>query len=165
MKEAQEILEQNGQIAIMVCDIEMPNGSGLDLLKWVNGNYPHIVNIFLTCHADFRYAQEAVSLGSFEYLLKPVPFDELTKVIDKACEKVRDWEKVQEYSRYGESWKANENRVLEQLWYDVISGKLKGDRHFIEQSAKARKLSVDMDGSYGLMGTDRDYSAAAQANT
>ena len=59
MEMAQNIL-QNRRIDIMLCDIEMPRGSGLDLLKWVReqGLSPEV--IITTCHPNFTYAQTAL---------------------------------------------------------------------------------------------------------
>ena len=72
------------RIDLMICDIEMPQGNGLDLLAWVRENYSSTKSILLTCHADFQYAKKAIHLGSLEYLLKPVIFSELKDVIRKA---------------------------------------------------------------------------------
>src|SRR5690606_14430104 len=83
MKQAREIIERE-HIDIMLCDIEMPQGNGLELLQWVKNNEYQIVTIYLTSHADFSYAKEALQLGSLDYLLKPVVVSELEEVIKKA---------------------------------------------------------------------------------
>jgi len=44
---------QNQPFDMMICDIEMPQGSGLELYEWVREEYPQTECIFLTCHADF----------------------------------------------------------------------------------------------------------------
>ena len=49
IQDAKELLE-NETINIMVCDIEMPSGSGLDLLAWVEKEGMPLVSILLTCH-------------------------------------------------------------------------------------------------------------------
>ena len=55
IRQAQKIIEKNS-IDICVCDIEMPGGSGLDLLSWVRESGKEIQFIFLTSYADFDYA-------------------------------------------------------------------------------------------------------------
>ncbi len=70
-------------IDIMLSDIEMPEQNGIDLIRWVRENRDDVVCSFYTCHADFSYAQEAVRLGVTDYLLKPLPYDELQKVLAK----------------------------------------------------------------------------------
>ena len=73
--EAQEILTIK-KIDITLCDIEMPKESGLDLIKWIQGLHPEIINIILTGFPEFNYARSAISLGVYQYLLKPVSFQE-----------------------------------------------------------------------------------------
>ena len=70
-------------VDIMVSDIEMPGGSGLELIRWVREHYPDIVSIFYTCHAEFSYCQDAIRMGAADYVLKPIPYDELEEIIRK----------------------------------------------------------------------------------
>ena len=60
IKAARQICQES-DIQIMICDIEMPNGTGLDLAKWLSENYPDLLILFLTCHSDFSFAKEAIS--------------------------------------------------------------------------------------------------------
>ena len=85
-EEAQQAF-RSCHIDIMLCDIELPGESGLELAQWVNDHYPGTVIIFLTCHADFSYAQDAVRLMAFRYLLKPVSCEELGAVLSDAIHK------------------------------------------------------------------------------
>lgn len=85
--EAKQIL-QSEPIDIVICDIKMPRESGLELIEWIQGLYPDIVNVILTAHADFNYARSAVSLGVYRYLLKPVSFEEMEETIRSAIEKL-----------------------------------------------------------------------------
>ena len=68
-------------IDILLCDIEMPQESGLDLLEWINKEKPGISCIYMTCYPEFSYAQRAVKLGSMAYLLKPIDPEELEREI------------------------------------------------------------------------------------
>lgn len=79
-------------IDILICDIEMPNGSGIELVSWMQEHTPQVVCIFLTCHSDFSYAKKAISLGVLDYLLKPVDDDELEEAIGRAIQKKKDEE-------------------------------------------------------------------------
>lgn len=45
-------------IHAVIADIEMPGGSGLDLLEWINGFNPLIVTVFCTSYGDFDYAKQ-----------------------------------------------------------------------------------------------------------
>src|SRR5690606_8075796 len=57
-------LYRDHTIHVMISDIDMPNETGIDLLGWVNEHSPNTETIFLTGHADFRYAQQAIQLAS-----------------------------------------------------------------------------------------------------
>ena len=61
VRQAMEIFLHE-RVDILVCDIEMPRESGLDLLRELQQNQIETVSILLTAHSDFRYAREAVSL-------------------------------------------------------------------------------------------------------
>ncbi len=60
--DARKILEEC-PIDIMLTDIEMPGEDGICLQKWQMEHYPHILCVFLTSHADFSYAREAIHNG------------------------------------------------------------------------------------------------------
>ena len=81
IRQAQKIIEKNS-IDICVCDIEMPGGSGLDLLSWVRESGKEIQFIFLTSYADFDYAKKAIELSSIDYQLKPIDFVCLLDFLD-----------------------------------------------------------------------------------
>ena len=82
-------------IDILLSDVEMPKGSGHKLVKWVRSQNRPVVAIFLTSHAVFRYAQEAISLGVTEYLLKPVEKDTLETALVAAVQKASPFQEKQ----------------------------------------------------------------------
>lgn len=88
MKRAQQFL-QSQKVDLMISDIEMPGGSGLELIRWVRDNYPDIQCIFYTCHAEFSYCQEAIRMGAADYVLKPIPYGELEAIIDRTLKQVK----------------------------------------------------------------------------
>ncbi|MBU7591211.1 response regulator transcription factor [Metabacillus halosaccharovorans] len=120
MAKAQEVFKQN-RIDLLLCDIEMPKGSGLDLLKWVREHYPATEAIFLTCHSDFTYAKKALQLNSFNYLLKPVDYQELGDEIKKALEKINKEQKERKIrDSYLQYEKSHRSVVEERFWLDLI---------------------------------------------
>lgn len=68
------LLRQEAEV--MLCDIEMPMESGLDLLDWLRQRGMTTRCIFLTAHAEFKYAQEALRLGGFDYIMQPAPYEQ-----------------------------------------------------------------------------------------
>ena len=63
------LLEQGTDIVIS--DIEMPRGSGLELLEWIREQRMDVAFLLLTCHERFDYAVNAVKLRASEFLMKP----------------------------------------------------------------------------------------------
>lgn len=99
-KGAKECLKEH-EIDVMLCDIEMPGENGIELLRWVKQNYPDIECIFLTCHADFEYAREAMSLGCQDYLLIPAKYDEIGAIVKKVVNRIEEKREAKQFQEYG----------------------------------------------------------------
>ncbi len=69
VRQAMKILEE-APVDILLSDIEMPQGSGLELLEWVRGRDLPVECVFLSSYAYFAYAQKAINLKSSNYLLQ-----------------------------------------------------------------------------------------------
>lgn len=94
---------RNNPVDIMLCDIEMPGENGLALLRWVRENKKDIECVFLTCHASFAYAREAICLGCQDYILIPAKYEEIGEVIQRVVQrltKTREAARYQEYGKY-----------------------------------------------------------------
>lgn len=81
-------------IQLMICDIEMPGSSGLDLIEWINEgsrlmNYT-IECLILTCHPEYEYMRKAMQLGCSDYLLKPFKKDDMEKTLRLLIQKIKD---------------------------------------------------------------------------
>ncbi|MCL6601271.1 MAG: response regulator [Paenibacillus sp.] len=139
VRQAKECFEQE-RIDILLCDIEMPQATGLELTKWVKGCHPKTEIIFLTCHADFKYAQQAIQLGSFDYLLKPVPFGELEKVIRTAIDKINNDQEAVKYSQYGQLWFQHQPLRIERFWQDILNQTIPSSRETVKRAAIERKI-------------------------
>ncbi|GGG22570.1 helix-turn-helix domain-containing protein [Paenibacillus abyssi] len=145
-KQAQDIFASNA-VDLMICDIEMPQGSGLELLEWVREHHPMTETIFLTCHSDFSFAKRAIHLKSFEYLLKPVDYTELECVIAKALDKVRkDREMLsfeETYKHYAKLWASHRPLLKERFWTDLIEQKISSNPEKIAEQAASHNLSYN----------------------
>ena len=74
----------NEQPQVIVSDIRMPNGSGLDLLATIKHKYPDIPVIIMTAYSDLESAVAAFQGGAFEYLAKPFDVDQAIDIIKRA---------------------------------------------------------------------------------
>lgn len=107
-------------IQIVLCDIEMPMGNGMELLEWIRQEEMDCSFLFLTCHEEFKYAQKALQLGCSDYLLKPIEPENLKQVLYKT---VRDYENrmaERRDSELGKAWKNNVDRIKSAFWQEVL---------------------------------------------
>lgn len=86
-------LEQH-PVDIVLTDIEMPGGSGLELIRWITGHQPDVHCVIYTGHAEFSYAQEALRMGVDDYLLKPIVYERLEEILSGIQKKILIKEKT-----------------------------------------------------------------------
>lgn len=106
MEQAKNILKDN-KVHLIICDIEMPKGTGLDLFKWIKDKSLEIECIYVTCHPEFDYIRKAMQLGSIDYILKPIDYQELDGAILKAIERIDYNIKIKEVNEFGQTWLNN----------------------------------------------------------
>lgn len=122
MQQAQTIVEMI-PIRIIISDIIMPQGTGLDFVNWVREQAYPIQVIFLTSYAEFEFVKKAIALESVDYLLKPIDFIKLSDVLVKAVEKCEMQQKFKEYRTGCEKWDRNKRLVHENFLKDVMENK------------------------------------------
>ena len=71
---------------VIVSDIRMPQGSGLELLQVIKEEYAHIPVIIMTAYSDLESAVAAFQGGAFEYLAKPFDVDQAIEIIHRAID-------------------------------------------------------------------------------
>ena len=81
---------------VLVSDIRMPGGSGLDLLEKVKEKYPALPVIIMTAYSDLDSAVSAFQGGAFEYLPKPFDLSKAVELIRRAVEESQREEVAQE---------------------------------------------------------------------
>lgn len=106
---AQVILEERTDVDMVLTDILMPGLGGLDLLRWGRLRFPGLIWIILSGLDTFGTAVEAIRLGAFDFLAKPVRIEELEVAVRNALERHR---LLQERDRLHEEV-ADKNRQLE----------------------------------------------------
>jgi PAS domain S-box-containing protein len=70
----------------VLCDIILVAGSGMHALKWMRQHYPNTPVIMMTGAPSYETAAEAIRLGAYDYLAKPVHKDELLATLTRAVE-------------------------------------------------------------------------------
>ena len=74
---------------VVVCDVNLPDQDGFSLLQWSQENCPATSVILLTGFGTIESAVEAIRMGAFDYLTKPVIDEELNLSIERAISQRR----------------------------------------------------------------------------
>lgn len=117
MQQACNVLE-TFSVDIVVTDVEMPGGNGLELLSWISEKQYPVETIVVSGYAHFAYAQKAMEYGCKRYLLKPVSSKELSAVIAEIIRQKKH--KEPENKRHlSDEWKkllgSNESSFVQEL--------------------------------------------------
>ncbi|AIQ44346.1 helix-turn-helix domain-containing protein [Paenibacillus sp. FSL R5-0912] len=153
-------LEQQ-TVDLLICDIEMPGRSGLELLAWVKQYSPGTLTIMLTCHADFEYAQRAIHHGAFHYLLKPVDYGELMKVASTALAEINKQKEQQQFEAligdYRRKWEHQLPLLVERFWQDILRQRAAPALESLQISANTYDLDLQPDDRYfiALLGLEQ----------
>jgi two-component system response regulator YesN len=81
---------------IVISDIKMPFMGGLEMARIIRERYPQIKLILLTGYNDFTYAQQAIKVRAFDYLLKPVDKELLLEKVKRAAAEWDEENKAQQ---------------------------------------------------------------------
>ena len=75
---------QKDEPDLVLCDLMLPDGSGLELLREVKAQNPSIAVIMITAHTSTKSAVDALKAGAFDYIAKPFDIEELKIIVRKA---------------------------------------------------------------------------------
>jgi two-component system, OmpR family, response regulator len=85
-EKALQVLEGR-DVDVVVLDVRMPGMDGIETLKEIKKRRPAIEVIMLTGHASVESGIQGMQLGAFDYVMKPVPLDELLDKMRQAYER------------------------------------------------------------------------------
>ena len=108
---------------ILITDIRMPFMDGMQLCEAVSHTMPWVQIVILSGYDDFAYAQQAISLGVKEYLLKPVSAQELLEVLKRIASRIcEDRRQQADLLRIQKQFASTAAFVRERLLSDALSG-------------------------------------------
>ncbi|HEX5351666.1 MAG TPA: response regulator [Trichococcus sp.] len=81
----------NPPIDIILLDIMMPGISGLELLEKIAEDFPLIRTIFISAYSEWGNIQNAMALGAFGFITKPIDFDVLEDTLKRAVKSRRKY--------------------------------------------------------------------------
>ena len=89
--EALEMLNLHQDIDMVVSDINMPQMDGLTLLEQIPKVDPDIRSIIISAYGDMKNIRTAMNRGAFDFVTKPLDFEDLQVTIDRTLRHLEEW--------------------------------------------------------------------------
>jgi class 3 adenylate cyclase/ActR/RegA family two-component response regulator len=88
-KDALNKIQQDGSIEVVLSDINMPEMDGLTLLTQLNETNPLVKTVMVSAYGDMDNIRKAMNQGAFDFITKPINFEDLELTIEKTIQHVR----------------------------------------------------------------------------
>ena len=87
-----KLTQQQADVAI--CDVKLPDGSGVDLTREMKEKYPSLEIIVLTAHGNIQDGVQAIKNGAFDYITKGDDNNKIIPLLHRAMEKAELTKKI-----------------------------------------------------------------------
>lgn len=101
--------------ALLITDQNMPNLTGLELIRRLRNDRPHFPAILITAEGSEALAVEALRAGASDYLVKPFEADQLLAAVRRALSESRQWQCLCDAQALSDETAANVKRRLDEL--------------------------------------------------
>ena len=98
LKSGWKLIERN-IIDVLICDVKLPDGNGVDFVTQVKQKFPAIEIILLTAYGKISDGIQAMKNGAFDYITKGDDNDKIIPLLYKAFEKVQMQQRIQELEK------------------------------------------------------------------
>ena len=89
--EALEKLAEDDTIDMVLSDINMPQMDGLTLLEQIPDVNPNLRAVIISAYGDMQNIRTAMNRGAFDFVTKPVDFDDLQVTVDRTLKHIEEW--------------------------------------------------------------------------
>lgn len=120
---------QQIDIDVVLCDVKLPDGNGVDFLEKIKSNFPFTEVILLTAYGNISDGVQAMKNGAFDYIVKGDDNDKILPLLYKAIEKSQLHKKVKQL----------EKRISDKYSFDTIIRKSKALEEVINLAKKVAK--------------------------
>lgn len=141
---------ETADIDVVLCDVKLPDGSGVDFVSKVKASFPFVEIALLTAFGKISDGVQAMKNGAFDYIVKGDDNDKIIPMLYKALEKAHLQKKVSHL----------EKRISDKYAFDTIAGKSKA----LEQAVALAKKVAPSDSTVlltGETGTGKEVFAQA----
>ncbi|UPK67180.1 sigma-54-dependent transcriptional regulator [Chitinophaga filiformis] len=152
IKSAQKIIDKE-EIDVVLCDVKLPDGSGVDFSKTLKEKYPSIEIILLTAYGNIPDGVQAIKNGAFDYITKGDDNNRIIPLLNRAIEKVQLQKRIEKLER----------QVGKKYSFDSILGTSRPIRDAIEQANKVAPADTTVL-LLGETGTGKEVFAQAIHN-
>jgi DNA-binding NtrC family response regulator len=87
LKKAAHLLDKN-HIDIILCDVKLPDGNGVDFVQTIKSKYPLTEVILLTAYGNISDGIQAMKNGAFDYIVKGNDNDKIIPLLSRAAERI-----------------------------------------------------------------------------
>lgn len=98
-KSAMKKLEADTDIEVVICDVKLPDGNGVELTKKIRDKYPLVEVILLTAFGNIQDGVQAMKFGAFDYLIKGDENEKIIPVLNRALEKTAFQRRIKELEK------------------------------------------------------------------
>ena len=98
LKSGWKLIERN-IIDVLICDVKLPDGNGVDFVTQVKQKFPAIEIILLTAYGKISDGIQAMKNGAFDYITKGDDNDKIIPLLYKAFEKVQMQQRIQDLEK------------------------------------------------------------------
>ncbi|MBO4358217.1 MAG: helix-turn-helix domain-containing protein [Erysipelotrichaceae bacterium] len=151
---AKDIIEKEGP-ELVLCDIDMPMGNGIEVMKYAYEKDRDIEFSFLTCYESFEYAQTAIQYGVTSYLTKPLDLEEVKICIQKMVANVRKKELTE-----GKQPQNRYDSLMSSILRQASDGVLGTNKEIMDAGLRANGMDFGADSTWRMVFTCADMTDA-----
>jgi two-component system, NtrC family, response regulator len=136
LEEADRLLKHES-IDVILCDVNLPDGNGVDFIQKVKAKHPFIEIIMFTGFGNFPAGVQSIKNGAFDYLIKGDDNERILPLLDKAVENIRK-------QKRGDQLKKNERQYV---FENIL-----GESEYIKMAIELAKKVAPTDATVLLLG-------------
>jgi adenylate cyclase len=159
-KEALDKIKQHPEIDIVLSDINMPEMDGLTLLSHLNESSPLIKSVIISAYGDMENIRIAMNRGAFDFVTKPVNFEDLSVTIERT---------ILQVNQIKETLKAIKENDILRMYVDKTVLNFMGSREFessimVNETVEATVVFIDICGFTAISENETPDAVVALLN-